>query len=184
MSKGNKDNNPEGRKEKIFIKLEQQLFDFTVSFKSIAELFNYILDGCETIDEARQKIKVFSEFDVSLEKNSDGDRQREQTRNRVKRYRERQKTRTGTDKRKCAYCGEDATEIDHLIPISKGGNNSPENLVPACKTCNRSKNNKDLSEFLNMSLNDKYLKVNHKLVQNNSKIMNIVSFNGEIYTMK
>ena len=33
---------------------------------------------------------------------------------------------------------------DHIIPISKGGNNTRENIVPACITCNSSKGNKVL----------------------------------------
>lgn len=28
-------------------------------------------------------------------------------------------------------------EIDHVIPLSKGGTNWPSNLRPACRTCNR-----------------------------------------------
>ena len=43
-------------------------------------------------------------------------------------------------KHKCAYCGakEDLT-MDHVTPISKGGSHSADNVVPACKTCNCSK---------------------------------------------
>lgn len=48
----------------------------------------------------------------------------------------------------CAYCG--ATEKlskDHVIPISKGGHNCISNIVPACRTCNSSKQDRDLQEF-------------------------------------
>lgn len=168
----------------ITTKNKEQLFNFTVSFKNIADLFNYILDGCETIDEARQKIKVFSEFELSSDGNSDGDKQREQTRNRVKRYRERQKMRAGVDKRECAYCGKYATEIDHLVPKSKGGNDAQLNLVNACKKCNLSKGNKSIDEFLNFSINDIYLDVDHDLVRDNPKIMELVYYDGEQYHMK
>ncbi len=45
---------------------------------------------------------------------------------------------------KCAFgCGRDATEVDHIIPKSRGGNNTLENAQPACRTCNASKGNKN-----------------------------------------
>lgn len=40
----------------------------------------------------------------------------------------------------CQYCGsENATTVDHVIPISKGGTDDPDNLVAACTRCNYSK---------------------------------------------
>jgi len=40
----------------------------------------------------------------------------------------------------CHYCGkEPAGTIDHVIPVSQGGTNHPDNLVPACAACNYSK---------------------------------------------
>ncbi len=48
----------------------------------------------------------------------------------------------------CAYCGtKEDISIDHIIPVSKGGTSDKNNLLPACKTCNRKKSNKDLSVF-------------------------------------
>lgn len=45
---------------------------------------------------------------------------------------------------RCAYCRKQ-TELhqDHVIPLSKGGPHHPDNVVPACKSCNSSKNNKE-----------------------------------------
>lgn len=41
----------------------------------------------------------------------------------------------------CAYCQVSPYEHqDHVIPISKGGRHSIGNLLPACSTCNLSKN--------------------------------------------
>jgi hypothetical protein len=41
---------------------------------------------------------------------------------------------------KCAMCGStDNIEIDHIIPISKGGTGDEVNLQPLCRPCNRRK---------------------------------------------
>lgn len=44
----------------------------------------------------------------------------------------------------CHYCGttEAQMTVDHKIPISCGGDDSPENLVCCCHSCNRKKANK------------------------------------------
>ena len=50
----------------------------------------------------------------------------------------------------CAYCTIDCKEestIDHLTPLSKGGGNTLDNLVIACKTCNHEKGNLNVCEF-------------------------------------
>jgi 5-methylcytosine-specific restriction endonuclease McrA len=41
--------------------------------------------------------------------------------------------------RVCVYCGAEGTEVDHVIPRSRGGSHDERNLVPACKSCNSSK---------------------------------------------
>src|ERR1035437_7696029 len=42
----------------------------------------------------------------------------------------------------CAYCGAKFEEIDHVIPLSRGGGHHLSNLRPSCKKCNQSKSNK------------------------------------------
>lgn len=41
----------------------------------------------------------------------------------------------------CAYCGEPHEEVtqDHVIPLSKGGQHTRFNVVPACRRCNSRK---------------------------------------------
>ncbi len=52
----------------------------------------------------------------------------------------------------CAYCGAtDQIEIEHVIPYSKGGKTEPDNLVPACLPCNRSKGAKTPDEWMGVA---------------------------------
>ena len=50
--------------------------------------------------------------------------------------------------RKCAYCGGPYEELDHIIPLSRGGSNKISNIVPSCVHCNRSKRNLPVGQFL------------------------------------
>lgn len=44
------------------------------------------------------------------------------------------------DAYRCRYCGGyERLEIDHIVPVSQGGDNNIENLATACKECNRRK---------------------------------------------
>lgn len=48
----------------------------------------------------------------------------------------------------CEYCGStEKLTLDHIIPVSRGGPNTLENVTIACKSCNSSKNNKTLEEW-------------------------------------
>lgn len=54
-----------------------------------------------------------------------------------------------TEAQACCYCG--ATDnlcMDHLIPKMRGGPDSPENLVIACRSCNSSKGGRDMLEWM------------------------------------
>ena len=50
----------------------------------------------------------------------------------------------------CRYCGKKArpVELDHVVPRSLSGPNTPWNLVVACHKCNRRKDNQTVAEFL------------------------------------
>ena len=39
----------------------------------------------------------------------------------------------------CAYCGEVADQVDHVIPRSAGGSNDMDNCVACCRRCNIAK---------------------------------------------
>jgi len=42
----------------------------------------------------------------------------------------------------CQYCGVPAENVDHVVPKSKGGPHSWENVVAACQRCNSRKENR------------------------------------------
>ena len=49
----------------------------------------------------------------------------------------------------CCYCGSrEHLSVDHLIPTKRGGENSGDNLVWACRSCNSSKGANDALEWL------------------------------------
>jgi len=50
----------------------------------------------------------------------------------------------------CAYCGQDADQVDHVIPVSKEPNSAIDllNMVACCRKCNISKGNRSESVFL------------------------------------
>jgi 5-methylcytosine-specific restriction endonuclease McrA len=49
----------------------------------------------------------------------------------------------------CAYCGTNAAHltIDHVVPVSRGGQHTKENIVPACQSCNSAKHDHTLEEW-------------------------------------
>jgi 5-methylcytosine-specific restriction endonuclease McrA len=48
----------------------------------------------------------------------------------------------------CAYCGSKLMmEIDHRTPLGRGGSNLIENILPACRRCNRRKHLMTEEEF-------------------------------------
>ena len=50
----------------------------------------------------------------------------------------------------CAYCGAEgpALQRDCVMPISRGGRYTVENVVPACASCNASKHNSEVTGWL------------------------------------
>lgn len=53
----------------------------------------------------------------------------------------------------CAYCGHtpktrhERLTMDHLVPVSRGGTTTGDNIVPACSSCNSSKNDMEFKEW-------------------------------------
>lgn len=55
--------------------------------------------------------------------------------------------RDATVKGECVYCFGIATARDHVIPKGRPGWDDPDNLVPACFSCNASKGNRTPEEW-------------------------------------
>lgn len=51
------------------------------------------------------------------------------------------------DRRICGYCGRAAATVDHVIPKSRGGDSSWENLVACCGPCNVRKGDKTVEQL-------------------------------------
>jgi hypothetical protein len=65
-------------------------------------------------------------------------------------WKEISKTIFKRDNYTCKYCGQigGRLEVDHVIPISKGGTNDLSNLTTSCRKCNRQKKDMSVEEFL------------------------------------
>jgi 5-methylcytosine-specific restriction endonuclease McrA len=50
------------------------------------------------------------------------------------------------DEHRCQYCNRPAENIDHVIPRSRGGEHTWENVVASCRPCNARKENRLLHE--------------------------------------
>jgi 5-methylcytosine-specific restriction endonuclease McrA len=50
----------------------------------------------------------------------------------------------------CAYCGDTEAPLqkDCVLPLSRGGRYTIENVVPACPSCNASKSNDEVTGWL------------------------------------
>lgn len=51
------------------------------------------------------------------------------------------------DEGRCVYCKAAATSLDHVIPRSRGGSHTWDNVVSACQRCNHAKADSTLSEL-------------------------------------
>ncbi len=50
------------------------------------------------------------------------------------------------DESRCQYCGDAAENLDHVVPRSRGGAHTWENVVAACRRCNTRKGNRTPGE--------------------------------------
>jgi len=63
--------------------------------------------------------------------------------------------------RQCVFCGSpDDLQTDHLIPGSRGGSDQADNMVWSCRTCNVSRGDKGIFQWLGLKRKDNL----HRLV--------------------
>ncbi|QSB06966.1 HNH endonuclease [Natronoglycomyces albus] len=51
------------------------------------------------------------------------------------------------DNNACVYCGGKAETIDHVVPRSRGGTHTWDNVVAACANCNHRKSDRSLADL-------------------------------------
>ncbi|HUI93621.1 MAG TPA: HNH endonuclease [Chitinivibrionales bacterium] len=60
----------------------------------------------------------------------------------------------------CVFCGaKDNLTVDHLIPWSRGGNGSSDNVVFSCKSCNSSRGDRGIFQWLGLTKKNKLHRV-------------------------
>lgn len=47
----------------------------------------------------------------------------------------------------CLCCGWPVSQIDHIVPLARGGTNHPTNIQPLCRRCNSSKGARNRTDY-------------------------------------
>jgi hypothetical protein len=89
------------------------------------------------------------------------------------------------DKFTCQYCGRSAPdvilEVDHIKPVSKGGENNLLNYITSCYECNRGKGARELSDD---SLVKKQQRQLQELAEKNEQLQMILKWREELQNLK
>lgn len=71
-------------------------------------------------------------------------------------YKEKRLVVLARDGYECAYCGQDADTVDHVISLKAGGDPiSLDNMVACCKRCNSRKGSRSQPLFLAATSTDR-----------------------------
>ena len=130
---------------------------FACTNEMLSKIFRMDIGIVQRALEVFQKLEMVEVVDNTymvsnwaLYQNKDGlEKIKEQNRLRQRKFRESQKIAQLGENPICVYCGGEATGFDHIIPKSRGGKETDDNLVLCCKHCNEIKNCHSLTDFLN-----------------------------------
>jgi len=95
------------------------------------------------------------------------------------------------DKYICQYCGkqlynkgkkEDKPTLDHIVPVSKGGQSTWLNTVTSCFDCNHKKSNKSLKEAGMFLKTQPYQPTINEFIQIKMKLLGIEDTLKDLYT--
>jgi 5-methylcytosine-specific restriction endonuclease McrA len=77
---------------------------------------------------------------------------------------------------KCAYCGKELPLVqEHFIALSKSGEYTINNIIPACMSCNNSKGNKDFFEW--------YPKYRHYSKKREKIVLKFLNYKNNIHQL-
>lgn len=104
----------------------------------LAEFF-LLVDGIWTNQRAEEEIRRERKKRAALKDLQERDE-----------YRKFRDLVLGRDGHTCVYCGVTGVplQLDHVIPRSRGGADTPDNLVACCRPCNTSKGAKTPEEWV------------------------------------
>lgn len=144
-------------KEEPFIIVE---FDFYRRWKFLIILIIFFKRNFVNCEIYRSEFKFYKNIVVVGLKNSG-----KRIKRRTKGY-ARQWLSNNLDA-KCVYCETKLTQenstTDHIIPVSKKGNNCQVNLVVTCKNCNNERGNLDFKTYLKLK-NPKFKNSKHPFI--------------------
>jgi HNH endonuclease len=134
-------------------------YDISVGTDSIRQSLNglgaigaLLREGAPSLEGAIYRVFLPDEIEACHVRRADKARIAEQRAADFYNVRENRLKVFERDQYQCRYCREQLTAytvtIDHVIPVSAGGDHSLGNLVTACMPCNARKNKKSIADFL------------------------------------
>ena len=103
-----------------------------------------LLAACERIEAAAPEVVIKPVRTARQERNARYYDRFGRSRPRGKSWRALKEIVLRRDEFRCRYCGESGVPLhcDHVVPFSKGGSSTADNLVASCGPCNSAKGNR------------------------------------------